>query len=169
MVLPSLLRQPAAITPELEEMVRTMKLRSTATGVSSVPKHKDFLSWLDDLRQPTGSSSSSIADRDVLPIEDGKIDSQSVPSDGETLASGAPPAKLDESTAIALVKLKTDEKQTLTKKTSVEQSLKELKTAYRAPARQVTRKQLLLRQNCQRKGKALKIASSLIPRRTTPR
>ncbi|CAK9052163.1 unnamed protein product [Durusdinium trenchii] len=112
---------PAAPSPELEEAIRTMKLRSSATGVSSNPGKQDFMNWLNNLRDPSGSSSSQMSGQELLPIEDGKMDSQSI-------GSGADPIPLL-SASIALCKLKQEEKESVKVKKSVAKTLLELKNA----------------------------------------
>ena len=74
-------RKPVLPSPDLEEAVRTMKLRSTATGVNAHPNKADLLKMM--VHAPM--SRSSIAS-DILAIEDAATDSQS-------LASGSSNAK----------------------------------------------------------------------------
>lgn len=112
---------------ELEEAVRTLKLRGNASGISVHLTKADLKNMLL-LPRPCGPSSIAASDTSKRAIEDGKEESQESQSSAASVVSEEPPVALQPVAA----KLAASAREPCSRKKSVAETLAELKSAVKA-------------------------------------
>lgn len=123
---------PRQVTPELEDAVRSFKVRSSASDINPQSCKNVFMKWLGQIDGPHTSESSFQNQPEILPIEDGRVDSQ---EQAMSIVSGESASKKSVSLAkpelfSSLKTELTEVKGHLQKKKSVAETLLDLKSAY---------------------------------------
>ena len=123
---------PRQVTPELEDAVRSFKVRSSASDINPRSCKNVFMKWLGQIDGPHTSESSFQNQPEILPIEDGRVDSQ---EQAMSIVSGESASKKPVSLAkpelfSSLKTELTEVKGHLQKKKSVAETLLDLKSAY---------------------------------------